>query len=64
MLAPQRKIYRVYSFDSARHILSGEWIEAASDEAAIALAEAAGFGTKCELWDGKRLVAELDAVAA
>jgi len=51
--------YRVYCHDSAQNILSSDWIEAANDEDAIAAARAAGFGTKCELWDGRRLVAQL-----
>ena len=55
------KSYRVYCFDAARHLVSADWIEAASDEEAIAKAEAMGFGDKCEIWDGKRLVAQLDA---
>ena len=58
MSAP-RTAYRVYCFDSARHILSVDEIDAASDEEAIATAEAQGFGDKCEIWDGKRLVAQL-----
>ena len=51
--------YRVYCFDGVRHDLRGDLIEASSDEAAIAAAEAAGFGTRAEIWEGNRLVAEL-----
>ena len=58
MTSPQ-KIYRVYCFDAARHVVRVDEIEASSDEQAIAMAEEAGFGTKCELWDGRRLVAQL-----
>ena len=54
------KTYRVYCYDDAHKILSGDWLEAASDEEAVAKAEAAGFGSKCEIWDGKRLVAQLE----
>ena len=54
------KTYRVYCFDEASKVVTADWIEAASDEEAIAKAEAAGFGSKCELWDGRRLVAQLD----
>ena len=53
------KTYRVCCFDAARKILSADLIEAASDEDAIATAEAAGLGTHCEIWDGNRLVAQL-----
>ena len=55
------KTYRVYCYDSARKVVSADWIEAANDEDAIAKAEAAGFGDKCEIWDGNRMVAQLEA---
>jgi len=60
MSAPENT-YRVYCYDAAARIVTADWIEADSDEDAIAKANAAGFGSKCELWQGKRLVAELDA---
>ena len=53
------KTYRIYCFDDARRIVTQDWIEAENDEEAIAKASAQGFGTKCELWDGDRLVAQL-----
>ena len=59
MSAPQKSTYRVYSYDAARQVVSADWIEAMGDDEAIAAAEAARFGTRCELWDGERLVAEL-----
>ena len=55
------KTYRVYCFDAARKVLSADLIEAANDEDAIATAEDAGFGTHCEIWEGDRLVAQLQA---
>jgi hypothetical protein len=54
------KTYRVYCYDGAHKILTADWLEAANDEQAIAMAHAQGFGTKCETWDGRRLVAQLD----
>jgi hypothetical protein len=51
--------YRVYCFDSARHILRVDELDAAGDEDAIAKAQAEGFGDTCEIWDEKRLVAQL-----
>ncbi len=59
------KSYRIYSYDGAHHIVTADIIEAASDEQAIAKAEAAcfglgGFGSKCEIWDGRRMVAQLN----
>ena len=59
MPQPQ-KTYRVYCYDPDRRDVSADWIKAASDEEAIAIAEAAGFGSMCEIWDGKRLVARLE----
>ena len=60
MSAPS-KIYRLYTFDLALSAVSADFIKAVSDEEAIAQTEAAGFGSKCEIWDGKRLVATLEA---
>ena len=54
------KIYRVYCYDVARKVVTAEFIDAVDDADAIAQAEAAGFGSKCEIWDGKRLVAQLE----
>ena len=55
------KTYRIYCFDAHRMVVTAEFIVAANDEEAIAIAEASGFGNKCELWDEKRLVASLEA---
>ena len=60
MSSPQ-KIYRVYCYDMATKVVTADFLKAATDEEAIAKAEAAGFGSKCEVWDGKRLVAQLEA---
>ena len=54
------KTYRVYCYDSVRRIVSNDIIEASDDEEAVARATAAGFGTRCEIWEGNRLVAQLD----
>lgn len=59
MSAPQ-KTYRVYCYDMVRKVVSADFIKAADDTDAIVQAEAAGFGSKCEIWDGKRLVAQLE----
>lgn len=55
------RTYRLYCFDGEHMTLTGDTIEAPSDEAAIAIAEAQDFGSKCEIWEGKRLVATLEA---
>ena len=54
------KSYRIYSYDGAHYIVTADIIEAATDEQAIAKAEAGGFGSKCEIWDGRRMVAQLN----
>jgi len=53
------KTYRVYCYDSVHKVVSVDLIEAATDDEAIAQAEAQGFGSKCEIWDGRRMVAQL-----
>ncbi|HEX5238053.1 MAG TPA: hypothetical protein VFW39_06275 [Sphingomicrobium sp.] len=54
------KTYRIVCFDGALTVVTAELIEAESDEQAIAHARAAGFGDRCEIWDGNRLVAQLE----
>jgi hypothetical protein len=58
-MSARLKTYRICCFDPVHNILSAELFESESDEAAIEKAEAMGF-SKCELWEGRRLVAELD----
>jgi hypothetical protein len=50
------KTYRVYCYDPVKRELVADLVEAADDEQAIMLVAAAGLGTKCEIWDGNRLV--------
>ena len=52
--------YRVYCFDAARNVLTAEEVNAASDADAIARVEAAGFGSKCEIWNGDRMIFQLE----
>lgn len=54
------KIYRVYSYDVGRKIVTADFIKAANDEQALATLEAADFAGKRELWDGRRMVARID----
>jgi hypothetical protein len=54
------KTYRIYCYDAVMKTVSSDLIEAVSDEDAIAHAHAAGFGSKCEIWEGNRLVATLE----
>jgi hypothetical protein len=59
-MAHPSKTYRVYCYDAAKKIVLSDFVEAASDEEAIAKVTAAGYGSKCELWDERRLVASLE----
>ena len=59
-MSSPKKLYRVYCFDVASNQLSGDVIYAASDEDAIAMAQSLATGTKCELWEGRRLVAQIE----
>jgi hypothetical protein len=54
------KTYRVYCFDTERKLVTADFIKAANDDDAIAKAHESGFGSQCEIWDGRRLVAELE----
>jgi hypothetical protein len=52
--------YRLYCLDGAGHISMAEWIEAATDEEALARAKVLKNGAlRCEVWDGNRLVGSL-----
>lgn len=55
------KTYRVVCFDAELNVVLAELIQAATDEEAIAKTEADGYGSKCEIWDGNRLVAQLES---
>lgn len=57
MSAPQRE-YRIYAYDGARRIVTSDWIKASSDEEAVAQARSLP-ATRCELWKGDQLIAEL-----
>lgn len=58
-MSVQTKTYRVYCYDDVHKVVSVDLIEAASDDQAIAAAQAQGFGSKCEIWEGRRLVLQL-----
>jgi hypothetical protein len=58
-MSPPFKTYRVYRFDEAPKAVTADFIKATHDHEAIAKAEALA-AAKCEIWDGKRLVASLE----
>ena len=51
--------YRCYRLDGVGHLQNAEWFEAASDDAAISLAEVKYPEALCEIWQGGRLVAKV-----
>ena len=53
------KSYRICRFDGPNNNVTADWLEAGSDDEAIAKTQAT-CGTKCELWDGTRLVARFE----
>jgi hypothetical protein len=54
--------YRMYCLDGAGHIGLAEWIEASTDEEAVAEArKLRPDASKCEVWLKERLVAKLDS---
>lgn len=53
--------YRIYCIDGTGKISLADWIEADSDEAAIARARAVKDAAgKCEIWQHTRLVARIN----
>jgi hypothetical protein len=54
--------YRLYCLDGAGHISMAEWLEADTDEQAIAIArEMRPEAHKCEVWLQNRLVSRLNS---
>jgi hypothetical protein len=51
--------YRYYCLDGKGQLHSAQWFEAGSDDAAIQLVSAKHPDGKCEIWQGKRLVAQV-----
>jgi hypothetical protein len=51
--------YRLYCFDGRGRLWVDEGLRAASDEEAINAAHEMATATKCELWEGHRLVATI-----
>jgi hypothetical protein len=54
--------YRLYCLNGAGRISLADWIEAETDDDAIAKARRLEHGAlKCEVWLGNRLIAKLDS---
>lgn len=54
-----QQAYRYYCLDGVGHLHSAEWLDAASDEEAIAEVGERHPDGKCEIWQGRRLVAKI-----
>jgi hypothetical protein len=52
--------YRLYCFDGAGKVWTGDCLSAGSDAEAIELAHCMDVGVKCEIWQGNRLVATIE----
>ena len=52
--------YRLYCFDGVGKVWAADWLVASSDAEAIALAHSMDVGVKCEVWQGKHLVATIE----
>ena len=53
--------YRLYCLDGKGAIGSADWIEAASDDEAVAIVRRKKLAASCELWDRNRLVCRIPA---
>ena len=53
--------YRLYHIDGAGRFSTAEWVDAASDEAAIKAARQACKALGCELWQGNRFVGRISS---
>ena len=51
--------YRYYRLDQAGRLHGAEWVDAETDGDAIAQIEGRHPKERCEVWQGRRLVAEL-----
>lgn len=53
--------YKLYCLGGDGKITAADWIDAESDEKAIAIARAMEKSVDCEIWKGNRLVARVPA---
>lgn len=54
------KEYAIYCLAGDIRLVAAEWIEASSDEDALATAAALRRGVKREVWQGDRLVGQIE----
>jgi hypothetical protein len=53
--------YKFYRLDGGGKFAAGEWMDAKSDDEAVAFVRARKLGGHCEIWPGNRLVARVPA---
>jgi hypothetical protein len=51
--------YRYYCLDGAGHLHEAEWFDADGDEQAVEHVKSTQPDSKCEIWQGDRLVASV-----
>lgn len=54
------KLYRVYCFDLSEKAVTADFLRAADDDEAVSKAGEGCTASKCEIWEGRRLVAQLE----
>ena len=54
--------YKLYCLGADGKITAADWIDAESDERAIAIARGMEKSVDCEIWKGSRLVARIPAM--
>ena len=52
--------YRIYCYDGAGKLWVADWIEAASDDDAMAEARSMNVGVKSEVWQRDRLIGTIE----
>jgi hypothetical protein len=57
-----RPLYRLYCLGGDGNITRSDWIDALSDDEAIAIARGMEKSVDCEIWEGNRLVARIPAM--
>jgi hypothetical protein len=52
--------YRIYCLDGAGKVWAAEWIDAEDDSAALESARQFKQAVRCEVWQGPRLVGQVE----
>ena len=52
--------YRIYCLDGAGKVWAAEWIDAEDDSAALESARQFKQAVRCEVWQGRRLIGQVE----